>query len=134
MREFLASIMSVLTSAAIFFQCLFGIGGLRIGNVVLKLEKDSYPVATETIKAELYNCTREPVFVAPYAYTLERRETDKWVAVPLKASVEIPYANYFLSSLNHARKQFHLTDHENVVVGKYRITASDSVYAEFELV
>ena len=134
MQNMLAAIMSFLTSAAIFFQCLFGIGGLRINKVVLKLEKDSYPVATETIEAELYNCSRVPVLVAPYAYTLERWEADEWTAVPLKASVEIPAANYFLSHLNRAKKTFNLTDHENVIAGKYRIEASGSEYAEFVLV
>jgi len=134
MRAILSAIMSFLTSAAIFFQCLFGIGGLRINKVVLKLEKDSYPVATEKIEAELYNCSRVPVLVAPYAYTLERWEADEWTAVPLKASVEIPDAMYFLPPYNHAPKSFRLADHDGVIAGKYRIQAFGAEYAEFELI
>ncbi|MDR2687216.1 MAG: hypothetical protein LBB75_05645 [Oscillospiraceae bacterium] len=128
-----AYFMSIITTVALFFQCLFGIGGLGFGKVVLKLEKDAYPVGTETIEATLYNCTREPILVAPYYYSLERWEGGEWTPVTLKDSVFIPLANYFLQPFQSAYKPFLLTDHESVTAGRYRIQASGSVYAEFEL-
>ena len=134
MRAILSAIMSILTSVTIFFQCLFGIGGLKIGKVVLKLEKDSYPVATETIEAELYNCASKAIAVSPYGYSLERFETDEWTLVPLKDSIEIPPATFMLYPLEQTDRSFYLTDHEGITAGKYRVQASGSAFVEFELV
>jgi len=134
MRSIIASFLSVITTITIFFQCLFGIGGLGFGKVALVLEKDTYPVGTETIAAVLYNCTREPILVAPYAYSLERWEAEEWTPVALKDSVEIPIANFFLQPLQSVGKSFRLTDHESLPAGRYRLQASGSTYAEFELV
>jgi len=126
--------MSVITAITIFFQCLFGIGGLGFGKVVLVLEKDVYTVGTEAIDAVLYNCTREPILVAPYMYSLERHEADGWTRVELKDDVDIPIANFFLQPLERANKSFRLTDHDTLSAGRYRLQASGSAYAEFELV
>jgi|GEM_PF-3701216 len=135
MRNILSVLMSFLTSAALFFQCLFGIGGLKIGKVVLKLEKDTYPVATETIEAELYNCTFKSLSIGSYAYSLERWENDKWTPVLLKeSSFPRPPATGLLSPLDHMNESFDLTEHEGITAGKYRVEASGSAFVEFELV
>ena len=134
MQSIIASFLSAITTVTIFFQCLFGIGGLGFGKVVLKLEKDTYPVAAETIEAELYNCTFQPVLAAPYYYSLERWEADEWVPVKLKDSVIIPDAVILISPLRRVGKSFRLTDHDDLTAGRYRIQASGSVYAAFELV
>jgi len=133
MRSIIASFLSAITTITIFFQCLFGIGGLGFGKVVLKLEKESYPIGTETVEAMLYNCTREPILVAPYYYSLERWEAEEWTPVALKDSVEIPIANFFLQPLESVGKSFRLTDHDALPAGRYRLQASGSAYAEFEL-
>ena len=127
-------ITSAITTVTIFFQCLFGIGGLGFGKVALALEKDAYPLGTETIEAVLTNGTRAPILVAPYAYSLERWEGGEWTRVALKDSVFIPIANFFLQPFQSADKSFRLTDHEALSAGRYRLTASGSAYAEFELI
>ena len=130
----MAKIISFFTAMFLFIQCLFGIGGLGLGKVVLQLEKDSYPVGTETIKATLYNCTFKPILVAPYFYSLERWEAGEWTHVAWKESVVIPEECYLLHSFKSGSNSFRLTDYDYLPAGRYRLTASGSAYAEFTLV
>jgi hypothetical protein len=125
---------SFIVTGAIFFQCLFGIGGFGFGKVVLTLEKGSYPVGEETIEAVLTNCTREPIGVGPYAYSLERWEGGEWTRIAWKDSVIIPYAYFLLQPFRSVSRPFFLTDYDPLPAGRYRLQASGSAYAEFELV
>jgi len=129
----MAKIISFFTAIFLALQSLFGIGGLRFGKVVLVLEKDSYAVGTETVAAELYNCTLKPIPTAPYAYSLERWEGGAWTRIALKDTVIIPDAMVMLPPFRSAGKSFRLTDHGSLTAGRYRLAASVSAYAEFEL-
>lgn len=129
----MAKLTAFFTSILVLVQCLFGIGSLELGKPALVLEKDSYSAQTETIEAQLYNYSCKAIGVGPYAYTLERWEDNAWTNIPLKASVEIPDAFFLLQPFQSAGKSFHLADHEGVTAGRYRVAASGSAWAEFEL-
>lgn len=130
----MSKITAFFTAVFLFFQCLFGIGGLGLGKVTLALEKASYPVGTETIEGVLYNCACKPIPVGPYVYSLERREAGGWTQVALKDVVIIPDALLLLQPFQSVGKSFRLTDHDTLPAGRYRLTASGSAYAEFALV
>jgi len=133
MRSITASFLSAITAIAIFFQCLFGIGGLGFGEIALQLEKDTYPVGTETIEATLYNCTRKPIPVSSYGYSLERLEAGGWTHIAWKDSVIIPVGMFLLLPFQSVSKSFRLTDYDGLPAGRYRLQASGSAYAEFQL-
>jgi hypothetical protein len=133
MRSITASFLSAITAIAIFFQCLFGIGCLGFGKIALQLEKDTYPVGTETIEAVLYNCTGKPIPVGPYGYSLERLESGGWTRIAWKDSVIIPVGMFLLPPFQGVSKSFHLTDYDDLPAGRYRLQASGSAYAEFQL-
>ncbi|MCL1951909.1 MAG: DUF2461 domain-containing protein, partial [Oscillospiraceae bacterium] len=54
--------------------------------------------------------------------------------VAWKDSVIIPVAMFLLPPFQSVSKSFHLTDYDPLPAGRYRLTASGSVYAEFQLV
>ena len=128
------SFTSAITAITIFFQCLFGINGLGFGKVALALEQERYPVSAETIEAVLYNCTCEPIPIAPYFYSLEHWESGGWAPVARKESVVIPIAMALIHPFHSANRAFYLRDYDPLPAGRYRLTASGSAYAEFELV
>lgn len=106
---------------------------VKLKNIVMKTEKNTYEIGTKEILINIANNSQQEFFYGAQ-YEVEKFEENKWVKVPFKEEPMFIEIAYRLEPGKTDSEVISLSNLEELMVGKYRIVKSNGeLTAEFEI-